>query len=1244
MPVNAVSAAKRKEPDQSMGGDDAGGQVSSAAGARVAGGMAFQAEVFAWWAARAVADVEPGLGLDPSARIEAVGCETGFPVDDVGIAVSGGGFILVQAKGGLRRLDSRAEDLCKAVDQLVGAMTSGIRTAAAVRPVDLSRDRLVIATNQHGSRAFDALGKVCARLRDHPAALPLDDAAKTGQERAAFATFRHVIELRWTAATKAAPTEEQLRQLLRVVEIQRLDFDTDAGADRIRSETLLDHAQAANSYSALVEIGLGVARERSWRQRHTLATMLGVPGNGMGSAPSDVERLKELTRSTLARLDGHRVLSTPDGDVRLQRQFIDVLGLVPHSLLITGMPGAGKSGVVADLADLLPGDQLVLAVDAVPPDRALAQVQWNLTVDLAEVLRAWDGPEPATLLLDGLDAHRGGASWLADLVGELQGTRWRVVATIREFELTYSYKWKQLFRGTPIGPAAANPQLSQVRHLVIPNFDESDLAKIAKASPSLGALLDAGGDQLRELLANPFNLSLAADLVAQVPLEHLAALRTQVQALAIYWQVRVLQGSGKYARNEALRELVERMTASRCLEIVPGGGMSGVDQHAVEQLVSSGVLQEVDDNRLVMTTKPIRFRHHIVFDFALAAGLRSPHASRLPQVLTADPEFVVFGRPAIDFHLADLWLTEADRHSFWDTTTMLAESGSPLAVAAAAATSVRQIDSAADVQGLIYKARTRPEPATVVVNHLASAMGAADEMVRAHVVANIAVFDELTGALGTVWLEDADPERLHAMIRLMWALNTLSPLPRQGPAANEHAASIVRMLEIALVDPASRRWLVERVLHFIVGALPLDPRAVPALLRCLDQDVISTWGLLPLRPVLEKLGDIAQVDATTAGRLAIAPFLFDASGEGMVSIGFSQILGLNESWSQAHSGLRYGVATRGWASFEEANPVVAMEALATILERFADTEGKATALSWNGLAGQVGSSSYLLGVADRRDAGKLVAMTIAAMAARASEGDDNYASLRIWTTRITHPDAWEKLLLAGAAEPPLGMQLRSALLETGGLFADLSTRSAAIQLAKTLSPLISDDEHKQLEQIIVNLPGAEPDDDLQQFLATARDQALDALDPSRIQTDAAKARLDELANTDIEPTTARPWGSLVKPPPFDDDDQWSQWGSDPTTLSESVRIAMINTGTALAEGVQESERWSALSSAVVAERDLDADSILDARLRYRIGRLIDSLLSSDRIVPDDHLGTWIIDLIVALADNSLLPLPPEVPC
>ena len=184
----------------------------SAGGARAAGGLAFQAEVFAWWAAHAVSDTAPGLGLDPAVRIDAVGCETGFPVDDVGLALTGGGFILAQAKRGMRRLDPRAADLQSALDQLVHAMIDGLNVNdVAMRPADETRDRLVIVTSHDGSRSFDVLGRVCDRLRGQPPSAAVRTAAVNEEERTALETLLTIIHTAWTADAGREPTEEELR-------------------------------------------------------------------------------------------------------------------------------------------------------------------------------------------------------------------------------------------------------------------------------------------------------------------------------------------------------------------------------------------------------------------------------------------------------------------------------------------------------------------------------------------------------------------------------------------------------------------------------------------------------------------------------------------------------------------------------------------------------------------------------------------------------------------------------------------------------------------------------------------------------------------------------------------------------------------------------------------------------------------------------------------------------------------------
>ena len=337
----------------------------------MAGGVSFQAEVFAWWAARAIAGCGPGFGLDRGVRIDAVGCESGLAVDDVGVSLSDGGLIVVQAKGGMRKLDERAADLRQAVDQLVRAMTGGMVNGPVPRPVDLERDRLVIATNQDGSRSFQALGKACDRLRGHPPSLPLILAATNETQRTALRAFLKIVRQRWIAETGRAPGEDEIRQFLHVVEVCWLDIGSDDGIDRQRCDELLRNAGARQSFSTLTTVGVNACRKRRWLTRRDLMIAAGAPVRAHGDARA---RLRELTSGTLARLSKHRLLSAPEGEIRVRRQIAGVLQGQAGSFLITGSPGAGKSGDMADLGESLPGDKVMLAVDAVHADRALAHL------------------------------------------------------------------------------------------------------------------------------------------------------------------------------------------------------------------------------------------------------------------------------------------------------------------------------------------------------------------------------------------------------------------------------------------------------------------------------------------------------------------------------------------------------------------------------------------------------------------------------------------------------------------------------------------------------------------------------------------------------------------------------------------------------------------------------------------------------------------------------------------------------
>ncbi len=350
----------------------------SAGGARAAGGLAFQAEVFAWWAAHAVSDTAPGLGLDPAVRVDAVGCETGFPVDDVGVALTGGGFILAQAKRGMRRLDTRAADLRSALDQLVHAMIDGLNVNdVAMRPVDQTRDRLVIVTSHDGSRSFDVLGRVCERLRGQPPSVAVRTAAVNEEERTALETLLTIIHTAWTADAGREPTEEELRGFLRVLEVRRLDFEDDTGADRIRAGAMLERATVPQPFSVLVGIGMKAAEKRAWCQRDTLRAAVGMPHPGSGGAAPSVAR--RVTAWDAQRLGVHRAISADpapgqavpeltvyverEHDMRLRELLSAPTG--PVMVMLVGRSSTGKTRAAFEaVRQYLPDWSLLRPLDA----------------------------------------------------------------------------------------------------------------------------------------------------------------------------------------------------------------------------------------------------------------------------------------------------------------------------------------------------------------------------------------------------------------------------------------------------------------------------------------------------------------------------------------------------------------------------------------------------------------------------------------------------------------------------------------------------------------------------------------------------------------------------------------------------------------------------------------------------------------------------------------------------------------
>ena len=175
------------------------------------------------------------------------------------------------------------------------------------------------------------------------------------------------------------------------------------------------------------------------------------------------------------------------------------------SLLVIGDPGAGKTGTLHDVAVGLrnAGREVLFIVADRPQSEALAALkdELGLVHPIKDVLANWHGKEPAFLLTDALDAARSeyAASMLRELIEHALklGGRWRVVASIRKFDLRYNGRLRSLFAG-PTAHAFIDRDFSDTRHFSIPCLDDIELAELGKQSPKLGQLIQiavSGGDR-----------------------------------------------------------------------------------------------------------------------------------------------------------------------------------------------------------------------------------------------------------------------------------------------------------------------------------------------------------------------------------------------------------------------------------------------------------------------------------------------------------------------------------------------------------------------------------------------------------------------------------------------------------------------------------------------------------------------------------------------------------------------------
>ena len=758
------------------------------------------------------------------------------------------------------------------------------------------------------------------------------------------------LERCWKQRWARDLTDADFRRLARVLSVRALTIAEDgedyATTVRVMLRDLAgETTSAVTLWKALVTEGQRLAEERAYLDRDGLVKVLDAQGivlRPVARLRGDIERCRALGRANIDLLGQEASIAAPDGPVRLTRSVEPALLGAAGNVAVTGVPGSGKTVLLHALAQIaqVTHDLAVFRAEDLRSTKAATRAELGLRHDIAEVLAGWTGQRPGLLLIDGIDQTRGpdAPDWLPSLAAELSGTRWQVVATIRSFDLKNSPKWKGMFRGTPVETAAADAELGSVRHLLVGDLAHGELEILRAASPSLAGLLDDASPRLRDLLANPFNLDIAGQLLSDGDASILQV-HTRAELLAEYWRKRVGQVPAAWDRTRTLRALVRQMLAGGRQAVSSLDLPAEATGEALTDLHHSGVLRQASA-RPGRVDAPTGFAHPVLFDYAIAmlalGDLGQPGS--LADVLDDDPNLAMTVRPSLEYRLGDAWAADPSRRDFWHLALRLAskDSGHPLAAGESARVAAMQVNDITDLAPLAAAATgAATDPAgrwgRNEARLLAFLLAAAAERNRRREA--MRCIDALTCDLArqAKEVDDVDLAVCAAQlpVRAEGPRNTVAGVPGYPWTA----AAAVDCMAVALKDMDDQRriLLADPAARLLALAAATNPAAVaPVVAAVIAPGALHAWGMKAIRHLIRVLPVIARKDPGLAVAVGIAPWQYEETRRTPTPMIGSAILELSGNLQQDVEGERYSVGTC-FTELMQAVPVAATTLLLAIL-------------------------------------------------------------------------------------------------------------------------------------------------------------------------------------------------------------------------------------------------------------------------------------------------------------------------
>ena len=869
------------------------------------------------------------------ARADWLGFETSAPVDDLMIGTSDDGIIAIQAKTAVslsQQPDSPLRQSRRSVRPSL-ARVPGRQWQAPVGQAAQPRHRPARPCHEVGR------AKTCPLRFPQGPSRPYSETDSgtcsdlSDSQSLAFECFEACVRHAWQkhASQEPFPEERLLEELARLIVVADFDFKGDARTTvaRLMEQQIQDPGDADAAVSALERI---CGKEMSRRGKFNVEELRRklAPAVRLLAPPDyrrDVARLKERSKQVTEKLKRYEAIDDDAGSpVYIERECQAAVNAAAQngSFLVVGEPGTGKSGVLNALARSLMRDGkdvLALAVDDFSAtDLAGIAGELGIKHELPDVLKAWDGQGPAWLIIDALDATRGGGGEAAFRVlidRTLNGDgRWRVIASIRSVDLRMGRKFRDLFEGPPPDAEFIDPTLENVRHLKVPSWSEQELMRLQEQMPRLGNALQQASPRLRELAAVPFNTHLICELIAknqEALSADLNAVGSQAALMGLYWNHRI--GPHNYSARACLSEIVQLMVQKRTLR---ASCQEAIREHheTVQTLVRDGVLVESADERW------LQFRHHLLFDYVASRVYLDPgDLTKDDPLFPSDQALGLVLAPAFSFVLQKLWESETGPERFWQSARRILadESCDPVIRATTARRAVEWPVSPADIECLFDGMTEDTTTFETTVQRIIGALGSYLEEERdfeidpwvylANIMSrHVSSFAHLLNTL------------IHLIIKRVKNSRQCSDLGK--------ASRILMAHELELDSSCPINWAVE----WVAETFDTDPDASRALLlRLFENERFKRFGGAEIYDLVQRIEVVAESDPSFVTEIYRQAYAHEILEDRQTPLKVSRILSLTSSAGQDLKRTRYHLS-KFFPVFLERYPEDAMTALADTVE------------------------------------------------------------------------------------------------------------------------------------------------------------------------------------------------------------------------------------------------------------------------------------------------------------------------